>query len=129
MNLKIITTTNAPKAIGPYSQGVLAGDFIFCSGQIPLTKEGELIVGDIKAQTRQAVKNLQAVLESAGSSLDRVVKTTVYLSNIQNFAEFNEAYAEFFKDHKPARATVESPHLPKGAMVEIEAIAAISHKP
>lgn len=119
----IIATKNAPAAVGPYSQGIAANGFIFCSGQIPLTSQGELIQGDIKAQTRQAIKNLTAVLEAAGSSLASVVKTTCYLSNIQNFAEFNEAYAEFFGEIKPARATVESPHLPKGADVEIECIA------
>ena len=118
-----ITTLKAPAAVGPYSQAVKAGSFIFCSGQIPLTSQGELIAGDIKAQTRQALKNLQAVLEAAGLSLDNVVKTTVYLSDIQNFAEFNEAYGEFFQNEPPARAVVESPHLPKGVMVEIEAVA------
>jgi 2-iminobutanoate/2-iminopropanoate deaminase len=121
-----ITTQNAPAAIGPYSQGVKANGFIFCSGQIPLTSLGELVQGDIKAQTRQVIKNLKAVLEAAGCALSDVVKTTCYLSNIQNFAEFNEAYAEFFGDIKPARATVESPHLPKGADVEIECIALIN---
>ena len=125
MTKQIITTTKAPAAIGPYSQAVKAGDFIFCSGQIALTCQGELIQGDIKAQTRQAVKNLKAVLEAGGSSLAQIVKTTVYLSNIQNFAEFNQAYAEFFKDNPPARATVESPHLPKNVLVEIDAIAVL----
>ena len=123
-----ITTKNAPAAIGPYSQGVKANGFIFCSGQIPLTPQGELIEGDVKAQTRQVIKNLTAVLEAAGCTLADVVKTACYLSNIQNFAEFNEAYAEFFGDIKPARATIESPHLPKGADVEIECIAINSRK-
>jgi len=123
-----ITTKSAPAAIGPYSQGVKANGFIFCSGQIPLTSQGELIQGDIKAQTRQVIKNLTAVLEAAGCTLADVVKTACYLSNIQNFAEFNEAYAEFFGDIKPARATIESPHLPKGADVEIECIAINSRK-
>lgn len=118
-----IATKNAPAAVGPYSQGIAANGFVFCAGQIPLTPQGELIEGDIKAQTRQAIKNLAAVLEAAGCTLSDVVKTTCYLSNIQNFAEFNEAYAEFFGEIKPARATVESPHLPKGADVEIECIA------
>ena len=122
-NKQIITTNKAPAAIGPYSQAVKAGGFIFCSGQIALTNQGELIEGDIKAQTRQVIKNLQAVLEAAGSSLDKIVKTTVYLSDIQNFAEFNQTYAEFFRDDPPARATVESPHLPKNVLVEIDAIA------
>lgn len=118
-----ITTPNAPAAIGPYAQAVIANGFVFCSGQIPLDTNGVLAPDDIKAQTRQVLKNLRFVLEAAGSSLENVVKTTVYLSNIQNFAEFNEAYAEFFKEDPPARATVESPHLPKGAMVEIDCIA------
>ncbi|MFH1712637.1 MAG: Rid family detoxifying hydrolase, partial [Candidatus Jacksonbacteria bacterium] len=85
---QVVHTLKAPAAIGPYSQAIRAGGFIFCSGQIPLTSQGELIAGGIKAQTMQALKNLQAVLEAAGSSLDNVVKTTVYLSDIQNFAEF-----------------------------------------
>lgn len=123
MSKTTITTQNAPGAVGPYSQAVAANGFIFCAGQIPLTAQGELIEGDIKAQTRQVLQNLKAVVEAAGSSLANVVKTTCYLSNIQNFAEFNEAYAEFFGESKPARATVESPHLPKGVDVEIECIA------
>lgn len=118
-----IVAIKAPAAAGPYSQAVKAGSFVFCSGQIPLTSQGELIAGDIKAQTRQALKNLQAVLEAAGLSIENVVKTTVYLSDIQNFAEFNEVYAEFFKKDLPARSVCESPHLPKGVMVEIEAVA------
>ena len=123
MTKQIITTTKAPAGIGPYSQAVGAGGFIFCSGQIALTKDGELIGGDIKAQTRQVIKNLKAVLEAGGSSLAQVVRTTVYLSDIQNFAEFNQAYAEFFVNKPPARATIESPHLPKNVLVEIDAIA------
>ena len=122
---EIITTQNAPSAIGPYSQAVKANGFVFCSGQIPLSKDGALAEDNIKAQTRQVLNNLKAVLEAAGSSLSQVVKTTVYLSNIQNFIEFNEEYSEFFKDNPPARATVESPHLPKGAMVEIDCIATV----
>jgi len=123
MSKQIVTTNNAPAAIGPYSQAVKAGKFIFCSGQIALTNQGELIEGDIKAQTRQVIKNLKAVLEAGGSSLAQVVRTTVYLSDIQNFAEFNQAYAEFFVNKPPARATIESPHLPKNVLVEIDAIA------
>ncbi|MEK9165946.1 MAG: Rid family detoxifying hydrolase [Patescibacteria group bacterium] len=121
--IQILATLKVPAAVGPYSQAVKAGGFAFCSGQIPLTSQGELIAGDIKAQTRQVLKNLQAVLKAAGSSLANVVKTTVYLSDIQNFAEFNQAYAEFFKNNYPARSVCESPHLPKGVMVEIEAVA------
>lgn len=121
----IITTPNAPQATGSYSQAVKANGFIFCAGQIPLTKDGLFVEGDIKTQTRQVLKNLKEVLEAGGSSLYQVVKTTVYLSNIQNFTEFNEAYAEFFKENPPARATVESLHLPKGVMVEIECVAVV----
>lgn len=120
---QIITTNKAPSAVGPYSQAVRAGNFVFCSGQIALTSQGELIEGDIKAQTRQALKNLQKVLEAAGLSFKNVVKTTVYLSDIYNFFEFNQAYAEFFIKDPPARTTVESLHLPKNALVEIDAIA------
>jgi 2-iminobutanoate/2-iminopropanoate deaminase len=123
MTKQIITTTKAPAAIGPYSQAVRAQGLIFCSGQIALSSQGELIEGDIKAQTGQVIKNLKAVLEAGGSSLAQVVKTTVYLSDIQNFAEFNQAYREFFTKKPPARATVESPHLPKNVLVEIDAIA------
>jgi len=129
---QVVHTLKAPAAIGPYSQAIRAGGFIFCSGQIPLTSQGELIAGGIKAQTMQALKNLQAVLEAAGSSLDNVVKTTVYLSDIQNFAEFNEVYGDFFKNEPlasrsgwPARAVSESPHLPKKVLVEIDAVAVI----
>lgn len=120
---QIIATLKAPAAAGPYSHAILAGEFIFCSGQIPLTAQGELVEGDIKAQTRQVLKNLKVVLEAADSSLANVVKTTAYLSDIQNFAEFNQVYAEFFKDDYPARSVCESPHLPKGVMVEIDAVA------
>lgn len=126
MSKTIITTENAPAAVGPYSQAVVAGNFVFCAGQIPLTPEGELVTNDVRAQTRQVLKNLKAVLLAAGARLEDVVKTTVYLSNIQNFAEFNEVYAEFFSENPPARATIESPHLPKGALIEIECIALIS---
>lgn len=123
MNKEIIATKDAPPAVGPYSQAVKAGEFIFCAGQIPLTSQGELIAGDIKAQTRQCLKNLAAVLEAAGSSLEKIVKTTVYLSNMENFFEFNQAYAEFFAVNPPSRAIVESPQLPKGVDIEIECIA------
>ena len=122
---EIITTDQAPAAIGPYSQAVKAGGFIFCSGQIPLTVDAEIIEGDIKEQTRQVLKNLEAVLQAADSSLKKVVKTSCFLSDIQNFAEFNEVYAEFFKSDPPARACVESPHLPKGVLVEIECVARV----
>jgi len=123
---QIITTKKAPAAVGFYSQAIKAGKFIFCSGQIALTNQGELVSGGIKKQTHQVLKNLQAVLAQAGASLDQVVKVTVHLSDMQNFAEFNQVYAEFFKDKPPARTTVESLHLPKGALVEIDAIAILN---
>ena len=123
MEIRTVTTQNAPPAIGPYSQAVIAGEFIFCSGQIPLNANGELVQGDIKKQTRQVIHNLSAVLKAGKSSLDRVVSVTVYLSTIHHFAEFNEAYAEFFTHNVPARTVVESSHLPKTAHIEMDCIA------
>lgn len=121
---KIIATENAPKAIGPYSQAVEAGGFIFASGQIPLVPQtGEIIAGGIEAQAEQVLKNLRAVLEAAGSSLDKVVKTTVYLTDIGDFAKLNEVYGKFFVNDCPARVCVEVSNLPKGALVEIDVIA------
>lgn len=121
---KIIATENAPKAIGPYSQAVEAGGFIFASGQIPLVPQtGEIIAGGIEAQAEQVLKNLCAVLEAAGSSLDKVVKTTVYLTDIGDFAKLNEVYGKFFVNDCPARVCVEVSNLPKGALVEIDVIA------
>ena len=125
--MKIISTKNAPQAIGPYSQAVTAGNLVFCSGQIPLDPETmKLIEGDVAAQTRQVFSNLSAVLEAADTSLGQVVKTTVFLQDMNDFAEMNAVYAECFCDHKPARAAVEVAKLPLGASVEIEAIAVLS---
>lgn len=121
-----IKTNNAPRAIGPYSQAVKAGGFIFLSGQIPIDPaSGEIVAGDIKAQTRQVLKNLQAILVEAGSSLKDVVKTTVFLKDLSGFADMNGVYGEFFSAPYPARATVEVSALPKGVLVEIDAIAAV----
>ena len=121
-----ISTENAPGAIGPYSQAVRAGNLVFCSGQIPLDPQtGEFVSDDIAGQTRQVLKNLSAVLEAAGTSLNNVVKTTVFLSDMNDFVKMNEIYAEFFGENKPARATVQAARLPRDAKVEIECIAVI----
>lgn len=119
-----VHTEKAPAAIGPYSQGISAGDFVFCSGQVgldPATRQ--LVEGGIQAQTRQALANLGAVLDAAGSSLAQVVKTTVFLADIGDFQAMNEVYATFFGDAPPARSTIAVKDLPLGARVEIEAIA------
>lgn len=123
---QLIYTENAPKPIGPYSQGVFAqGKFIFVSGQIPLAVDGTIVGEDIKSQTRQVILNIQAILESVGASLEDVVKTTVYLSDMNNFAAMNEVYEEFFNNSKPARAAFQVVQLPKDVLVEIEAIAVV----
>lgn len=119
-----IHTDAAPKAIGPYSQAIRAGDYLFCSGQIPLDPASmQLVEGDIEAQTRRALTNLQNVLEAAGSGLSRVVKTTVFMSDLSEFARMNAVYGEFFGDSPPARSTVQVAALPRGAKIEIECIA------
>ena len=120
-----IYTPNAPEAIGPYSQAIKVGNMIFTSGQIALTPKGEFLDSDIKTQTKQVCENLKAVLEAAGSKIENVVKTTIFLDDINNFAAVNEVYGEYFS-HKPARSTVAVKELPKGAKVEIECIAVIS---
>ena len=121
--MEIIATCNAPSAIGPYSQAVAIENLIFTSGQIALLPEGTFLEGDVSAQAAQVLKNLQAVLEEAGSSLSRVVKTTIFLTNMEDFQSVNTIYAEAFKEHKPARSTVAVKSLPRNALVEIEAIA------
>jgi 2-iminobutanoate/2-iminopropanoate deaminase len=124
--LKEVQTSQAPKAIGPYSQGIIAGGLVFCSGQISFIPEtGELLSGGIEDQTRQVLKNLRAVLEAAGSSPDRVVKCTVFLQDMNDFPAMNKAYGEFFKAPFPARAAVQVARLPRDAKVEIEAIAVV----
>ena len=125
-DFKIIHTPEAPAALGPYSQAVVAGEWVFASGQIPIDPAtGELIGGGIAEQTDRVMKNLTAVLHEAGLSLDRVVKTTVYLTDMGTFGEMNEVYAKHFGDHRPARATVQAGALPKSAGVEIDVIARI----
>jgi 2-iminobutanoate/2-iminopropanoate deaminase len=119
-----IYTKNAPDAIGPYSQAIKIGNMIFTSGQIALTPNGDFLNGDVKAQTRQVCENLKAVLEAAGAKIENVVKTTIFLDDINNFSEVNEVYGEYFT-HKPARSTVAVKELPKGAKVEIECIAVL----
>ncbi|WP_072985528.1 RidA family protein [Clostridium cavendishii] len=123
MMKEIISTKNAPGAIGPYSQGIKMGDFIFTSGQIPLNPETGKMPDDIKAQTEQSLKNVKAILEEAGSSLDKVIKTTVFLKDMNDFAFMNDVYATFFNENPPARSAVEVARLPKDAKIEIEAIA------
>lgn len=124
--VKIIATPNAPAAIGPYVQAKVVNGFLYASGQIPLIPEtGKLAEGGIEEQARQALKNVQALVEAAGSSLDKVVKTTCFLNDINDFAAFNGVYAEFFKENPPARSCVGGIDLPKGALCEIEVIAAV----
>ena len=121
--MKTIETKNAPAAIGPYSQAKVAGGLVFASGQIPIDPAtGNIEASDIAGQTRRAAQNLAAVLDSAGSGLDKVLKTTCFITDMNAFAAFNEVYAEFFPG-KPARSCVEVSKLPKGALVEIEAVA------
>ncbi|HEX8887930.1 MAG TPA: RidA family protein [Pyrinomonadaceae bacterium] len=123
---EIIKTEGAPAAIGPYSQTVRAGGFIFCSGQIPTDpKTGEFVAGGVAEQTEQVIRNLTAVLEAAGSGLDRIVKTTVFLADMNDFAAMNEVYGRYFQENPPARATVQAARLPRDARVEIEAIALV----
>jgi 2-iminobutanoate/2-iminopropanoate deaminase len=122
---KIVETNNAPKVVGPYSQAIVSGGFIFCSGQIGINPAtGELVEG-IENQTNQVVKNLQAVLVASGSDLEHVVKTTIFLKNMSDYGLVNTLYGEYFPSHKPARSTVQVASLPKDALIEIEAVAEI----
>jgi 2-iminobutanoate/2-iminopropanoate deaminase len=122
-----VSTPSAPAAIGPYSQAIRAGSLLFVSGQIPIDPAtGALMDGDIAAQTRRVLDNLRAILEAAGSSLDAVVRTTVYLADMNDFAAMNEVYASAFSSPAPARSTVQAARLPRDARVEIDVIAAIS---
>ena len=124
--MKRIETDKAPKAIGPYSQGIVSGGFVFTSGQIPIDPEtGDVVVADIFLQTEQVMKNLLAVLTAAGASADSVVKTTCFLKNIEDFAAFNAVYARYLGANAPARSCVEVARLPKDVLVEVEAIALV----
>jgi 2-iminobutanoate/2-iminopropanoate deaminase len=126
MNRYPISTDNAPKAIGPYEQAIRVGDFVYTAGQIPIDpKTGTLVEGGISDQTRQVLENLKAVLEAAGSSLERVVKATVFLKNMADFAAMNGVYTEYLGDAKPARSTVAVAELPRGALVEIDFVALV----
>lgn len=123
---EVVSTENAPGAIGPYSQAVKTGGIVYCSGQIPIdVATGEFVSSDVAEQTDQVLKNLSAVLKAAGSSLGQVVKTTVFLADMGDFAAMNEVYARFFNDNKPARATVQAARLPRDARVEIDCIATV----
>jgi len=119
----IIKTEKAPKAIGPYSQAIKSGNFIFISGQLPIEPISGLIPQDIKEQTKNVLNNIKAILEEANCNMENIVKTTVYITDLSLFQEMNEIYGQFFKNAPPARATVEVKALPKGAKIEIEAIA------
>jgi 2-iminobutanoate/2-iminopropanoate deaminase len=127
MNKIIINTNKAPKAIGPYSQGVSVGQFIFTAGQIAIDPaSGNIIEGGIEAETKQALLNIKNILESAGSDMNMIVKTTVFLNDINDFNRMNEVYKTFFEHEPPARSTIQVAALPKGAAIEIEAIALIA---
>jgi len=127
MDIRSVTTEAAPKAIGPYSQGIIAGDFVYCAGQVALDPAtGEAVTGDVRVQTARVLDNLAAVLAAAGSDLAHVVKTTVYLTDFGDFATMNEVYASRLGDHRPARATVGVASLPKGLQVEIDCVAVIA---
>ncbi|WHX79161.1 RidA family protein [Priestia flexa] len=120
-----VQTKQAPQAIGPYSQGIVVNNLFYSSGQIPLRPDGTLVEGGIKTQTEQVFQNLKAVLEEAGASLNTVVKATVFIKDMDNFADLNEVYAQYFGDHKPARSCVEVARLPKDVLVEIEVVALV----
>ena len=123
--MQVVSTKEAPAAIGPYSQGIIVNNVFYSSGQIPLTAEGEMVNGDVQEQTHQVFKNVQAVLKEAGASLESVVKTTVFIKDMNEFGKVNEIYGEYFHTHKPARSCVEVARLPKDALVEIEVIALV----
>jgi 2-iminobutanoate/2-iminopropanoate deaminase len=125
MSREIIKTDKAPEAIGPYSQAVKTGNLLFISGQVPINPGNGQIHADIKAQTRQSLENVKAILQAAGTSLSNVMKTTVFMKNLGDFAVMNEVYKEYFPVDPPARATIEVAAIPRGALIEIEAIAII----
>jgi 2-iminobutanoate/2-iminopropanoate deaminase len=121
--MDLIASNTAPAAVGPYSQAVRVGGVVYCSGQIPLKIDGTMVKGGIREQAAQVLENLGAVLGSAGSGMSKAVKCTVYLTDMGNFAVMNEVYAEYFRDHKPARVTIQVSRLPKDALIEIDCIA------
>jgi 2-iminobutanoate/2-iminopropanoate deaminase len=123
MTKEIIFTAKAPKAIGPYSQAVKSGNMVFISGQVPINPVTGEMLADVKDQTRQVLENLKSILFAVGASLDNVVKTTVFLKNLDDFSAMNEIYLEYFLEQPPARSTVEVSRIPRGSLVEIEAIA------
>lgn len=123
--MKVVHTNEAPEAIGPYSQGMIVGNLFFSSGQIPLTPAGELVTGGVEEQTHQVFANVKAVLEEAGSSLEKVVKATVFIKDMNDFPRINEVYGSYFREHKPARSCVEVARLPKDVLIEVEVIATI----
>ncbi|GAA0178750.1 RidA family protein [Clostridium sediminicola] len=125
MEKKIISTNKAPGAIGPYSQAIMTGNLIFTSGQLPINTETGEMPTTIEEQTRESLKNVKAILEEAGSSMDKVVKSLVLLNDINDFAKMNEVYQEFFKENYPARSAFEVGRLPKDALVEIEVVALV----
>ena len=126
--MNIVSTCNAPSAIGPYSQAVSVGNLLFTSGQIALRPDGSFVEGDVSAQIHQVLQNLQAVLEAGGSCVSKVVKTTIFLSTMDDFQVINAIYGDFFGEHKPARSTIAVKGLPRNALIEIEAIALIEPK-
>lgn len=123
MNKKVIKTDNAPEAIGPYSQGIIVGDFVYTSGQIPINPKTGIMETDIKLATKQSIENIKAILEEVGTSLENVIKTTIFLKDLNDFNVVNEVYATYFNENNPARSCVEVARLPKDAVIEIEAIA------
>ncbi|MCA1066521.1 RidA family protein [Rossellomorea sp. AcN35-11] len=123
--MRVVSTKQAPAAIGPYSQGIVVNNLFYSSGQIPLTAEGTMVEGDVTEQTHQVFRNLQAVLSEAGASFETVVKATVFIKDMNDFGMINEVYGEYFSHHKPARSCVEVARLPKDALVEIEVIALV----
>ena len=129
MQKEIISTKDAPQAIGPYSQAIRFGNLIFVSGQIPIEPEtGKILKGDIKEQTRQILKNMNNILAAGGSSLDNVLRTTIFLTDLKNYPVVNETYAQYFNDFPPARSTVQVAKLPMDAQIEIDAIACINRE-
>jgi 2-iminobutanoate/2-iminopropanoate deaminase len=124
--MKIVSTLNAPQAIGPYSQAMVVNGMVYTSGQIALTPAGEMLENDVELQAHQVLRNLSNVLEASGSSLDKVIKTTIFLADMDDFLKINAIYAEYFGEHKPSRSTVAVKTLPKNALIEIDCIALVN---